>query len=232
MKCYGRDYLLVGLAVIVVSGGVAKGATANPVALVESLSPSMTGVSEMSYLIAGTVIRLLPGTTLELDYMESCVHETIKATATTVAEIRIGQQQSEVTAANISREQADCDGRALLRLAATESDVGAAAVWRAPPGTALPSPEATVNGVSPFIVSPDAGKARIELLSVPWTQPIEVVLLRAPGSSRGVSDLASLHIALQPGGLYKITAGGRMRVFMIAESATVDAPLIARLLPL
>jgi hypothetical protein len=203
----------------------------SPAALVESVSPPVPGVEEMAYLQAGATIKLPTGSTLELDYLNSCVHEKITATQPAGGTVQIGSGQSQVAASKVSRSRTDCDAHGLLQLAASESDVGGAPVWRGLPGEKLPSPDVTLRGTVPFIVSPLAGTLRIEQLGA-TAPPIEATIAAPAGAARASLDLASLHVSLQPGATYRITVGPRSRIFLVANTATADAALVDRLLPL
>ena len=213
--------LLFGLA--------AAPAAQKPAAVVEQVSAPTSGVQEMSYLAPGQTIELAPGTTLILDYLDSCVNETIKG-----GHVQIGTTQSEVAGGTVSRTRPDCDGDALLQLTAAESDRGGAAVWRNLPAdsTKLPPPALVLKGVFPLVVAEQPGTAIIQRLDRP-APPVSLVIARLPNVARPRGDLLGQGAPLQPGGLYQITMGdNHSLVFKIDEDADSDGLLVGRLLPL
>jgi hypothetical protein len=96
---------LVTLAVAV-AVAVASVAAADPidVALVESIDGSPPGVGFMDYVRVGQIIRLNPYETIVLNYMASCVHETITGGIVTV-----GTDRSEVLSGVVSRIGGQCN---------------------------------------------------------------------------------------------------------------------------
>jgi len=213
--------LLVG-AFLSVSHAPASYAADRPAAMVESVSGPIAGVQAMDYLADGTVVELGAGGVLVVDYLASCVRETI-----TGGTARIGAAQSSVERGKISRRRVECDG-AELQLTAAQSDQGGVAVYRSALGgtgtDGLPQPDLTLRGRAPFVTTKQTGTIKIERLDA--TEP--VLEVAATGSGR-------IGVALAPlaaGGLYRVTLGARSLVFRIAPDAGTDVPLIARLLPL
>ena len=101
----GRQARLASLAV---AGAMAitSLAAAAPVevALVESVSSNSTGVELMAYVRAGQVIRLGPHDTIVLNYLSSCLRETITGGLVTV-----GTDLSDVQFGEVRRLRGQCD---------------------------------------------------------------------------------------------------------------------------
>jgi len=220
-SCSTKSCCISLVAIVALLVGAARAAD-RPVAMVESVSGPIVLVQAMDYLADGTVVELGAAGVLVVDYLASCVRETI-----TGGTARIGAAQSSVVGGKITRRRVDCDG-AELQLTAAQSDQGGAAVYRSALGgtgaDGLPQPDLTLRGRAPFVTTRQAGSIRIERLDA--NEP--ALEATAAGSGRIGVELAPL----AAGGLYRITLGQRSLVFRIAPDAGTDAPLIARLLPL
>src|SRR6185437_84190 len=217
-----RSTLLAAPLAVVASLSAAR-ADDRPSAMVESVSTPQPGLEEMGYVAPGARFDLPAGATLVLDYLQSCVHETI-----TGGRVVIGTASSQVDGGHVQRGRADCDGSQLLQLAASASDVGGAAAWRGLPagqGTSVPS-DLTLMSTAPLVVSPQAGTLRIERLDVA-APPMDVPLVRSADGRRALADFARLHLTLAPGGLYRVSTGDKSRIVRIAPDAGGgDAPLV------
>ena len=88
MRVISSRLALVGLAAGVFAAG---SALAEPVAIVESARGAPLGLQEFDYLSAGQAIELGPGGALVIDYLRSCVRETIER-----GTVKIGKEQSTV----------------------------------------------------------------------------------------------------------------------------------------
>src|SRR5262245_57691403 len=91
----------------IVSMGAAVGLPSHalagePVAIVEE-APEHTGVTFMDYLDAGRAFDLGPGETLVIDYLKSCLRETIVG-----GKVVVGFEQSAIKGGSISRDKFDC----------------------------------------------------------------------------------------------------------------------------
>ena len=64
-------------AVVVFAGLTGPGAAQAPVAVVEEVQGTVTGVEFMDYVAPGKVIKLGPNGSVVLGYMKSCWRETI-----------------------------------------------------------------------------------------------------------------------------------------------------------
>jgi hypothetical protein len=224
MRSRSRSISLAAASLL--AGALLPGAHAadRPAAMVESVSGPIAGVQVMDYLTDGTVVELGAAGVLVVDYLASCVRETI-----TGGTARIGATQSSVERGKISRRRVDCDG-AELQLTATQSDQGGVAVFRSALGgtgaDGLPQPDLTLRGRAPFITTKEPGTIKIERLDA--NEPALAISAARTGSGRIGVELAPL----AAGGLYRATIGQRSLVFRIAPDAGTDVPLIARLLPL
>ncbi len=202
-------------------------AAERPVAMVESISIPVRGVEAMDYLTPGTVVELGAAGVLVVDYLASCVRETITGGTAT-----IGAAQSGVDKGKISRRRVECDG-AELQLTAAQSDQGGVAVYRSALGgtgaDGLPQPDLTLRSLVPFITTKLPGTIRIVRLD----QQEPALEFVAAGSGRIGVDLDRSQVQLAPGGLYRASLAERSLVFRIAPDAkAADMALVARLVPL
>src|ERR1700732_3345821 len=111
----------LGLAVALAFFAVlpAMPAAAEEVALVEDIAAPSAGVQFMDYLSTGQVIRLRAGETIVIDYLRSCLRETIAG-----GSITIGAEESLVAGGQIRREKVECDGGKMLLTAEQASKRG------------------------------------------------------------------------------------------------------------
>ena len=198
-----------------------------PVALVESISIRVNGVEAMDYLSAGKVVELGTAGVLVVDYLASCVRETITGGTAT-----IGTTQSAVDKGKVTRRRVTCDG-AELQLTAAQSDQGGVAVYRSALGgtgpDGLPQPDLTIRSRVPFIATRLNGTIRIERLD----QQEPALEFPISGNGRIGVDLGRSQVQLTPGGLYRASLGQRSLVFRVAPDATTaETTLVARLVPL
>lgn len=212
------------LAVALLAGPAS--AAERPAALVESISIQIPGVEAMDYLTPGMVINLGTNGVLVVDYLASCVRETITGGTAT-----IGTTQSNVEKGKVTRARVECDG-AELQLTAAQSDQGGVAVYRSALGATgadgLPQPDLTLRGRAPFLITKTPGTIRIERLDKP-EPPLDII---AAGAGRIAIDLARTPTLLAAGGLYRASLGTRRLIFRIdPDAAGADAPLVTRLVP-
>ena len=198
-----------------------------PAALVESISSPVKGVEAMDYLTAGTVVNLGTATVLVVDYLASCVRETITGGTAT-----IGAAQSTVDKGKVTRRRVECDG-AELQLTAAQSDQGGVAVYRSALGgtgpDGLPQADLTIRSRVPFIATKLTGTIRMERLD----QQEPALEFPITGTGRVGVDLGRSQVQLAPGGLYRVTLGQRSLVFRVAPDAvSTETALVARLVPL
>ncbi|HKM62572.1 MAG TPA: hypothetical protein VJY39_08795 [Acidisphaera sp.] len=194
-----------------------------PAAMIESVTPAAPGLNTMDYLQPGRTITLPDGATLVLDYLGSCIHETI-----TGGTVHVGTDQSQVEHGKVVRSQVDCDGSD-LQLSAAQSDAGGVAVYRtlAPPT----APTLTVSATMPVVVTP--GMASVTLQRVDANEPSVDLGPPSPSGTRWTIDFARVGRSLAPGGVYRLTQGNRVLVFKVDPQAQGGSlPLVQRLLPL
>ncbi|WP_042694890.1 hypothetical protein [Azospirillum sp. B506] len=200
-------------------------ASGGPTALVEDVTDGVDGVQPMDYLAAGRKVTLKAGQTLTLSYLESCVNETI-----TGGSVTVGARESAVQGGNIDRHTLPCDGGKLL-LASNEAGKAGVTVFRSAP-IALPGmkapppkPDLTLFKTHPVLVLPAPGPVAIERLDV---QGVASVTVNVPGTAL---DTAKTGAGLEPGGLYKISAGQKSFTVKIDEKATAGGgPALGRLI--
>jgi hypothetical protein len=90
----------VAAALATTSAGIAGPMQA---ALVENVTGHSAQVEVMEYLDAGQIVRLGPDDTIVLNYLHSCIRETI-----TGGTVTVGIDQSEVQAGKVTRTRLDC----------------------------------------------------------------------------------------------------------------------------
>ena len=218
--------LVIGALLLTAPTGPA-GAADRPAVLVESISIPVQGVEAMDYLTPGMVVNLGTDGVLVVDYLASCVRETITGGSAT-----IGTAQSSVEKGKVTRRRVECDGGE-LQLTAAQSDQGGGAVYRSALGghgpDGLPEPDLTLRSRVPFITTKLAGTIKIERLD----QPEAALELATASAGKTGIDLGKTQNQLTAGGLYRASLGKRSLVFRIApDAAGADAPLVARLVPL
>ena len=194
-----------------------------PTAMIESVTPPAAGLNPTDYLEPGRTITLPEGGTLVLDYLGSCIHETI-----TGGTVRIGTDQSQIEHGKVVRSQYDCDGSG-LQLSASQSDAGGVAVYRA---LGQPTkPTLTVNATMPVIVTTETAPITLERVDANEA-PVDLGPPAVYGT-RGVMDFARLGRSLVPGGIYRLTQDKRVLVFKVdAHAQPGPLPVVQRLLPL
>src|SRR5579862_8909117 len=118
----GFGAIFASLAVLALMTGSAG--AASPVAMVEDVSGASAGVGPLDYLSAGKTIRLAAADTLILDYLHSCIRETI-----TGSSLVVGAEQSAVHGGKVTRETVSCDG-GQLQLTADQAQKSETIVFR------------------------------------------------------------------------------------------------------
>jgi hypothetical protein len=199
-----------------------------PIALVESISGAPRGVEPMDYLSAGRVISLSAHDGLVIDYLRSCLRETISG-----GNVTIGTDRSTVNGGHVERERVRCDGGS-LNLSPEQAGQSAGMVFRVPPKS-HPLPPGTVierrlYGASPIMDLGGANHVVIERLDR-TEAPLDLVI-PADRLVRGrFYDLASVGRALSAGGVYRAVAGDHSVVFQIDRTAKPGrTPIAGRLL--
>lgn len=201
---------------------------AGPVALVESVTGSPSGVELMDYLSEGQEISLGPSESVVIDYLRSCLRETISS-----GTITIGAERSAVKGGTLESERVRCDG-ALLMLSPEQSSASAGAVFRVPPKS-HPLPPGTViqrrlYGASPIVDLGGGNRLVIERLDRKEDR-LDFVLPIGRLTRGRFFDFADDSRTLSPGGVYRATAGQNSVVFQIDRSAKPGrTPILGRLL--
>jgi len=218
------ERVFAGFAVLALMGGTAG--AASPVAMVEDVSGTSAGVGPLDYLAAGKAIRLAATDTLILDYLHSCIRETI-----TGSSLVVGPDQSAVHGGTVTRETVSCDGGQLL-LTADQAQKSETIVFRKATDPNLPAPKVTLYGLSPLFQLPGPGQLTIERLDKP-ADKIALNLAAGDLAHHRFYDFAAHGQALTGGGLYRASFGTASVVFRLARTAGAGAlPPMTRLLQL
>lgn len=214
-------HVAVSMALLLMA--TAEAYAAEPSALVEDVVGSPAGVQAMDYVGAGTVIKLGSGDKLVLDYLHSCVHETISGGTVTV-----GAQESKVSGGRVERDKVACDG-GKLKLSTEQASSAGTIVFRKAPGT-TPAPQRRLYGASPLIEVGAPGHLTLERLDRPGER-VEIEISAAQLRRGAFYDFAKDGRALAPGATYRASFGAKSVVFTIdARAQSGSTPLAGRLL--
>jgi hypothetical protein len=219
------------LALCAFAGGALASsvAVATPVgvALVEDVSGNSAGVEFMDYVERGKVIQLGPRDTIVLNYMSSCVRETI-----TGGTVTVGTDRSEVQTGKIERNTVPCDTGKMLLAADQAAQFGGRIVRGAPSGrdAADANPQFVLYGRSPIVELKAPGKLTIERIDQAGER--KVVDIKAGNLVHGrFYDFAKRGPNLAAGGTYRASLGGQEVVFKIDPQAKPGhTPILGRLL--
>jgi hypothetical protein len=201
----------LGLAVTLALFAIlpAMPAAAEEVALVEDIAAPSAGVQFMDYLSTGQVIRLRAGEKIVIDYLRSCLRETIAGGSIT-----------------IGAEKVECDGGKMLLTAEQASKSGVMVFRKVSP---RPQSSLTLYGASPLIDLKGGGKVVFERLDRAGDSRVVDIVPGKAGTPP--YDGAKHDLTLAPGGTYRATAGAKELVFRVAESAKPGpSPIVGRLL--
>jgi hypothetical protein len=203
--------------------------TGKPTALIESVTGVLQGIEFMDYVSAGKIVSLGQHQQLVIDYLNSCLRETI-----TGGSVTIGTDRSTVTGGSVERERVRCGGKQ-LQLSPEQSGKSSGMVFRVP-RKAQPLPTGTVierrlYGTCPIIDLDGGSHLLVERLD----RTEERLDLAVPEDRliRGrFYDFTADDLTLAPGGVYRATVGQRSVVFQIDRTAKPGlVPLAGRLLP-
>lgn len=210
------------LSIVVVLIHSSVSYAANPVALVEDVSESVTSVQLLDFLSPGDEVDLGKDGMLTLGYLESCIREEINGGTVTV-----GSNQSEVKDGQVERTNTECDG-GRLTLAANQAVQSGAMAFRV--ADSKVESELTIHDISPILLLPKGGKVVIKRIDQKGERH-KIRLEKA--DSRVKLDLAEQGIELTPGAMYMLSNGGRNLVFTVAENSKhTPENLLGRLIPL
>lgn len=192
-----------------------------PTAIVESVKGPVVGAEFMDYVTPGQVIKLGASGSIVVAYLSNCLRETI-----TGGVVIVGQDESRVSLADISREKTMCD-QAQPRVPANTSGGGMA--FR---NTRKSAPEGQlIYSQSPVIEVEEYGQLVIERLDRPGER-YEAKLSKESLIKAKFHDLAAANARLKAGGLYVARLGSRKAVFRIDQLAEQGGPLLGRLVRL
>ncbi len=215
----GKKGLLIAAAAGLLC--VSEALAAEPAAIVEDVDTAKAGVTFMDYVEPGRVILLGANGTVTLGYLHSCLRETI-----TGGRVVVGTEQSEVEGGKIERERVECDG-GKLELTVEQARKSTVTVFRKPPapaGRAMPQPAFKIYGSSP-VIKPIGGAREVVIERL--DRPSQVLKIEVAGK---FVDLAAKGKSLEPGGLYRASAGERTVVFKVdAFARPGKGPIIGRL---
>lgn len=202
-------------AVVALAVGLAPSAPAGePVAIVEE-APARTGVVFMDYLEAGHAFELAPAEKLIVNYLKSCLRETIVG-----GQVVIGFEKSALEGGQISREEIDCSGRG-MKLSPDQAQESGVLVYR---DMDKYGALAASYGTQPLFAPVQSGQLIIHRIDT-FEKPREVVARDAR------LDLLELNVSLTPGGVYRLRGEEVDFLFAVAANARPgDIPLISRLI--
>ena len=198
----------------------------SPVAVVEDIQGKVTGAEFMDYVTPRSVIKIADGGSVVLSYLKSCRRETISGAGTVV----VGLEASIVDQAVLKAEKTNCDSSQANTISRDTSGV-AATVLRSVDQPALPDPQLTLYGASPFIEARGRGTLTVRRLDLVGEH--HQIALGGTQLKGKFIDFASENVALVPGGLYAATFKSSEIVFRVDAQAKPGAtPIVGRLLRL
>lgn len=211
------DFCAVAGTVLAVGllGQPAK-AGSNSGALVEEVDAGVANVSAFDTLKAGQSLDLRPGKHAVISYLDSCIRETISGGL-----VKIGAAQSEVQDGTVQRETLDCGVKQLV-LTSTTQDQSATTVFRPLFDNLV---KQVVPDTGPFVMAEHASSLELKEMG-------KEDAARSLPLHDGKLDLRQAGVKLQPGAIYKLTAGGRETYIKIAPDAQDSSPLLLRLVKL
>ena len=200
---------LAGLAAAVSAPGLAS---AEPVAIVEQVLGAPPGLQALDYLSAGQAVELGAGGAVVIDYLRSCIRETIER-----GSVKVGGEQSIVAGGRVERTRIECDHGGRNAKPGMEEGSGG-------PGFVQPlKPEGqphetgitrTIYGTSPLFDLGGPGRLKIEPLD-PRGSAVELSIFAGELVHGRFYDFAAAGKHLEAGGLYRATARGQSVVFWI-----------------
>jgi len=199
-------------------------AAQSPVAVVEDIKGKVTGAEFMDYVTPKAVIKVGDGGSVVLSYLKSCRRETINGAGT----VTVGTDESTVENAGVLVEKTDCDP-SQMNVTTRETRAVAATVLRSVDTKALPEPQLTLYGASPFVEAKGRGTLTVRRLDVPGEK--QQINLGGTQLKGKFFDFANENVALVPGGLYAANFKSSQIVFRVDAQAKPGAtPIVGRLL--
>jgi hypothetical protein len=213
--------ICVGLLVL-----ASPAAAESPVAVVEDVQGKVTGAEFMDYVAPKTVIKLSADSSIVISYMTSCRREMISGIGTVI----VGSEESVVHLADVKSEKTNCDSNQTHATTQATSAVAATVLRSVDAGkTALPEPQLTLYGASPFVEAKGRGTLIVRRLDVPGER--QQVDLGGTQLKGRFFDFARENGALVAGGLYAATFKSSQIVFRVDPQARPGAtPIVGRLL--
>jgi hypothetical protein len=205
-----------------------------PVALVEDIKGKVERLGVMEYLLEGRTFQLGPDQTVVVDYLNSCIRETIHG-----GTVKIGVKQSEVGSGTVEREKVDCDAGKMMTTSGQDVDnagyifrEGAAPNERLPKIARAPDPQFSLYGLNPLIELNGSGKLVIGRIDKKG-EYFELDINQDKLLSRQFLDFAADGKSLTAGGVYGARWKNRFTVFRIDRTAQPgQTPILGRLLRL
>jgi hypothetical protein len=199
-----------------------------PAAIVEEVKGDVPGVEYMDYVLPGKVIKLGASGTIVLNYLQSCLRETI-----TGGVVVVGSEQSKVSLADIQSAKVDCVAPK-AQLSEAEASQSAATAFRSIAQTASNGGSApkvvSLYGLSPVFDVGGDGKLVVERTDATGDR-WEVALDKKSLIKGRFYDMARAGTTLTPGASYAASFGAHRIAFRVDPSARAgDIPLSSRLL--
>ena len=201
----------------------------SPVAVVEDIKGKVTGAEFMDYVTARSVIKIADGGSVVLSYLKSCRRETISGSGTVV----VGNEESVVDQAVLKAEKTNCDSNQANATTKDTSGVAATLLRSADrsKAAALPEPQLTLYGASPFVQAKGRGTLVVRRLDLSGER--HQIALGGTQLKGKFVDFAGENVALVPGGLYAASFKSSEIVFRVDAQAKPGAtPIVGRLLRL
>jgi hypothetical protein len=210
MRVTASPLVLAGL----VAGLFAAGsAAAEPAAIVEEARGAPPGAQAFDYLSAGQTIALGSSGALVIDYLRSCVRETIAG-----GTVKVGREQSTVgDDGRVARARFDCDHGGRKENSGSEETSGGPGLVPPPKPEGQPHEsgiQRTIYGTSPLFDMGGPGQLKIEPLE-PHGNAIELSVSAAELVNGRFYDFTVAGKHLDAGGLYRASAHGQRVVFWI-----------------
>ncbi|MBI5130090.1 MAG: hypothetical protein HZA66_11665 [Rhodopseudomonas palustris] len=217
-----RTLLVAALGCVALASPAAAQLSA-PAAIVEEVKGDVPGIEFMDYVLPGKVIKLGANGAIVLNYLQSCIRETI-----TGGVVVVGTEQSKVSLADIQTAKVDCTAPK-PQLSESEASQSAATAFRSINQKSAPK-VASIYGVSPVFDVASGGKLVIERTDVPGERRDVTIDKKALIKGR-FYDMAKAGTALMPGASYAASFGNRKIAFRVDPAARPgDVPVISRLL--
>jgi len=210
-------------------------ASAQPlVALVEDIKGQVAGLEIMDYVATGRTFELAPDDTVVVDYLSSCIRETIHGGV-----VKIGVEKSEVASGTIERAKVNCDAGKMMATSGQQVDNAGYIFrsWRATNERALSvaraaPPQFTLYGSSPLVELNGSGRLIVARLDKKG-EYFDLMIDQEKLSRRRFLDFAASSMSLTAGGVYGARWDNRLVVFRIDPTASSGhSPIIGRLLRL